>query len=26
FLKESGVDTFLDIAQIDKFVENGSLA
>ncbi|KAI5387132.1 hypothetical protein KIW84_073332 [Lathyrus oleraceus] len=26
FLKASGVDTFLDIAQIDKFVENGSLA
>ncbi|WJX44492.1 hypothetical protein P8452_31458 [Trifolium repens] len=26
FLKASGVDTFLDIAQIDKFVENGPLA
>ncbi|KAL5055716.1 hypothetical protein RYX36_036398 [Vicia faba] len=26
FLKASGVDTFLDIAQIDEFVENGSLA
>ncbi|KAJ1393412.1 Alpha-D-phosphohexomutase, alpha/beta/alpha domain I [Sesbania bispinosa] len=26
FLKSSGVDTFLDITQIDKFVENGPLA
>ncbi|XP_045813458.1 phosphomannomutase/phosphoglucomutase [Trifolium pratense] len=26
FLKASGVDAFLDIAQIDKFVENGPLA
>lgn len=26
FLKASGVDAFLDIAQVDKFVENGSLA